>query len=120
MFRDLGAHAAPKRVQLEAGICCEMIEIDATPVIAAVLDACETLLGAGARKVLAGVLPEIHTIPVKVAQSLALDSMEEEDFGAFFNGITAWIGEQYGHVMLDEVRSEFSLMVNRQQRWRAA
>lgn len=62
-FRDLDAHAALKRVQLEAGICCEMVEMDASPVIAAVLDACETLLGAGARKVLAGVLPEIHTIP---------------------------------------------------------
>ena len=47
------------------------------------------MLSAGARKVLAGVLPEIHTIPVKVAQSLAFDSMEEEDFGAFFKGITA-------------------------------
>jgi hypothetical protein len=50
----------------------------------------------------------------------AFDLVEEEALGAFFNGITAWIGEQYGHVMLDEVRSEFWLMVNGQQRWRAA
>jgi len=119
-FRDLDAHAALKRVQLEAGICCEMVEMDATPVIAAVLDASETLLGAGARKVLAGVLPEIHTIPVKVAQSLAFDSMEEEDFATFFKGVTAWIGERYAHVMLDEVRSEFWLMVNGRQQGRAA
>ncbi|KIP87477.1 hypothetical protein SN15_01935 [Stenotrophomonas maltophilia] len=119
-FRDLDAHAALKRVQLEAGICCEMVEVDATPVIAAVLDASEAMLGTGARKVLAGVLPEIHTIPVKVAQSLAFDSMEEEDFGAFFKGITAWIGEHYAQVMLDEVRSEFWLMVNGRQQGRAA
>jgi len=60
--------------------------MEATPVIAAVMDGCEAMLGTGARKVLAGVLPEIHAIPVKVAQSMAFDSMEEEDFGAFFEG----------------------------------
>jgi len=119
-FRDLDAHAALKRVQLEAGICCEMVEMDATPVIAAVLDASETLLGAGARKVLAGVLPEIHTIPVKVAQSLAFDSMEEEDFAAFFKGVTAWIGEHYTHVMLDDVRADYWRMVSGKKRGEAA
>jgi len=92
-FRDLDAHAALKQVQLDSGICCEMVEMDASPVVKALLDAAETVLGAGARKVLAAVLPEIRTIPVKVAQSLAFDSMEEEAFAGFFKGITAWIGD---------------------------
>ncbi len=119
-FRDLDAHAALKQVQLESGICCEMVEIDATPVVKALLDAAETVLGAGARKVLAAVLPEIRTIPVKVAQSLSFDSMEEEDFATFFKGITAWIGDHYAHVMLDDVRADYWRMANGRQQGRAA
>ncbi|WP_372174377.1 hypothetical protein [Xanthomonas axonopodis] len=113
-FRDLDAHAALKRMQLESGIRCEMVEMDAAPVVAALLDAAEAVLGAGARKVLAAVLPEIRTIPVKVAQSLAFDSMEEDEFGDFFRGITQHIGMHYTHVMLDEVVAEFWLMANGQ------
>ena len=120
-FRDLDAHAALKQLQLESGICCEIVEMDASPVVKALLDAAEVVLGAGARRVLAGVLPEIRTIPVKVPQSLAFDSMEEEDFGRFFTGITAWIGVHYAHVMLDEVRADYWRMVNgRQQKMRTA
>lgn len=114
-FRDLDAHAALKKLQLESGICCETVEIDASPIISALLDAAEAVLGAGARKVLAAVLPEIRTIPVKVAQSLAFDSMEEEDFATFFKGITAWIGDHYAHVMLDDVRAEYWRMVSGRQ-----
>ncbi|KWV17158.1 hypothetical protein ATB53_00315 [Xanthomonas translucens] len=113
-FRDLDAHAALKRVQLESGIRCETVEMDAAPVVSALLDAAEAVLGAGARKVLAAVLPEIRTIPVKVAQSLAFDSMEEDEFADFFRGITAHIGEHYAHVLLDDVRAEFWLMANGQ------
>ncbi len=94
--------------------------MDASPVVKALLDAAETVLGAGARKVLAAVLPEIRTIPVKVAQSLAFDSMEEEDFADFFKGITAWIGDHYAHVMLDDVRADYWRMVNGRQRGKAA
>lgn len=103
-FRELDAHAALKKLQLESGICCETVEMDASPVITALLDVAEAVLGAGARMVLAAVLPEIRTIPVNVAhpvnlaQSLAFDSMEEEDFATFFKGIIAWIGDCYAHV----------------------
>lgn len=120
VFRDLDAHAALKQVQLESGICCEMVEMDASPVVKDLLDTAETVLGAGARKVLAAVLPEIRTIPVKVAQSLAFDSMEEEDVAAFFKGFTTWIGDRYAHVMLDDVRADYWRMVNGRQQGRAA
>lgn len=52
-FRGKGAHDALKAVQLASNTACDMIEMDATPVISAILDACESLLGKGARKVLA-------------------------------------------------------------------
>lgn len=120
-FRDLDAHAALKQVQLESGICCELVQMDASPVVKALVDAVETVMGAGARNVLAAVLPEIRTIPVKVAQSLAFDSIEEEDFATVFKGITAWIGDHYAHVMLDEVRADYWRIVNsRQQHGRTA
>lgn len=108
-LRDLDAHAALKQLQLESGICCETVEMDATPVVKALLDAAEA------------VLPEIRTISVKVAQSLAIDSMEEGDFSLFFTGITAWIGDYYAHAMLDDVRAKYWRIVNgRQQRERVA
>jgi len=115
-FRGKGAHDALKAVQLASNTACDMIEMDATPVISAILDACESLLGQGARKVLAGVLPEIKTIPVKVARSLAFDEMAEDEFGEFFHGVTEYIGLHYASVMLDEVREEFWKMANGETR----
>jgi hypothetical protein len=111
-FRGKSAHDALKAVQLASNTACDMIEMDATPVISAILDACESLLGKGARKVLASVLPEIKTIPVKVARSIAFDEMQEDEFVEWFNGVVDWIGLHYASVMLDEVRDEFWKMVN--------
>lgn len=107
---------AVKRLQLDANVCCDTVEMDATPVIAAVLDACEALLGAGARKVLAGVLPEIRTIPVKRAESLSFDEMEQARFQELFDGLTEYIGDHYTHVMLDDARAEFWNMAGRNRR----
>ena len=106
-LRDLSSHEALKRLQLESGIACEIVEMDASPVISAILAAAEEMLGAGARKVLAAVLPEIKTIPVKVARSLAFDEMDEDEFRGFFDGVVSCAAEHYGHVMLDDVRAEF-------------
>lgn len=106
-WEQLGSHDAVKRLQLEANVCCETVEMVATPVVAALLDAAEAVLGQGARKMLAAVLPDIETIPVKHAQSLAFDEMEHDEFERLFSGITEHIGQRYAHVMLDEVRGEF-------------
>lgn len=84
-FRDLDAHAALKRVQTESGVCCEPLEIDLGP---------------------------LGKVQVKQARSLAFDELEEDEFRTFFDGITAYIGEHYTSVMLDEVRAEFWELVN--------
>lgn len=57
---------------------------------------------------------------MKVARSLAFDSMEEQDFAAFFKGITAWIGDHYVHAMLDDVRADYWRIVNGRQEESAA
>ncbi|EMT5435608.1 hypothetical protein WMR10_001148 [Stenotrophomonas maltophilia] len=113
---QLGAHDAVKRLQLDADVCCEIVEMDATPVIAAVLDACEAPLGAGARKVPADALPEIRTIPVKRAESLSFGEMEQARFQELFDGLTEYIGRRYTHVMLDDVRAEFWKMAGQNRR----
>lgn len=111
-FRGVGAHDALKAVQLKSNTACDMIEMDATPVISAILDACESIIGHGARKMLAAVLPEIKTIPVKIARSIAFDEMAQDEFVEFFEGITEYIGLHYSSVMLDDVRDDFWKMVN--------
>lgn len=123
-WEGLDSHEAVKRLQREAGVCCEVIEMDASPVISAVLAIVDEAFGAGAAKLLRAVLPEIKTIPVTVARSLAFDSMDEDEFGRLFEGITSYIGDHYAQVLLDEVRADFWKMVhgNRdgEQRRRAA
>lgn len=111
-FRGMQAHDALKRVQLAADVCCEEIYLSASPVVDAILAAAEAMLGAGARKVLAGVLPEIKTIPVKQARSLAFDELEEDEFRVLFDGVVGYIAGHYASVMLDDVRGEFWDMVN--------
>lgn len=83
-FRDMSGHDALKAVQIESGVCCEPMELDLGP---------------------------LGRVTVKQPRSLAFDEMAEDEFRQFFDGITAWIGEHYAQVMLDEVRGEFWSMV---------
>lgn len=88
-FRDVDSHAALKAVQAESGVCCEREKF--------VLD-----LGSLGR----------HEVERCIPRSIAFDEMDEGEFGQFFDGITAYIGEHYAGVMLDEVRDEFWRMCN--------
>lgn len=117
-WEGLDAHEAIKRLQREADVCCEVIEMDASPVISAVLAVVDQAFGAGAAALLRAVLPRIETIPVTVARSLAFDTMDEDEFARLFEGITAHIGGRYVHVLLDDVRSEFWQMANGSPRLR--
>lgn len=111
-FAGLSGHEALKRVQMESGVCCEETEIDATPVISAVLAAAEAVFGAGAAKLLRSVLPDVRKVTVKHPRSLAFDEMAEDEFAGFFEGITAYIGDHYAQILLDDVRAEYWQMVN--------
>ncbi|MEA9605732.1 hypothetical protein QY702_04520 [Xanthomonas campestris pv. plantaginis] len=115
-WEGLDSHEAIKQLQREANVCCEQIDMDATPVVAAVLAASDAAFGPGAAKLLREVLPRIETIPVTVARSLAFDSMDEDEFRRLFEGITRHIGSAYAHVLLDEVLAEFWLMAGETRR----
>lgn len=112
-WEQLRSHDAVKRLQLESGVCCEFDEIDARPVIRAVLAMVQFLVGKRTYAKLARNLPAIATVPVKRAESLAYDEMEQDRFEQLFDGITEYIGVHYAHVMLDEVRAEFWDMAGR-------
>ncbi|PPU53241.1 hypothetical protein XarbCFBP6827_18050 [Xanthomonas arboricola] len=113
-WENLDSHEAIKQLQREANVCCEVIDMDATPVVAAVLAASDAAFGPGAAKLLREVLPRIETIPVTVARSLAFDSMDEDEFRRLFEGITRHIGAAYAHVLINDVLAEFWLMANGQ------
>lgn len=94
-FQDMDAHETLKQLQVEANVCCEVQTINATPVVAAVLKAAESLLGGAAARMLQAVLPEIKTIEVKVAQSMAFDEMDETEFRRLFDRICRYVAETY-------------------------
>lgn len=94
-FEGLDQHSAIKRLQRESGICCDVEQIDAAPVVSAILAAAESLLGAVATRMLKAVLPEIKTIDVQVPRSLAFDQMEQADFERFYAGICAHLCDRY-------------------------
>ena len=60
------------------------------------------------------------SVPAHASRSIAFDDMEEDEFANFFNGITAYIGEHFAGVMLDDVRAEYWQMVNGDNSRRAA
>jgi hypothetical protein len=111
-FRDLDSHEAIKQIQRASGVCCETVQMNASPVVTALLNAAEVLLGKGARNVLAAVLPQITVIDVSVPQSLAFDEMDNAQFEHLFKGVTQYIGDKYTHLMLDDIRAEFWQMAN--------
>jgi hypothetical protein len=81
-FEGMDGHDALKKVQAESGVCCEQstVELDLTS------------LGIG--KIQA---------PVTQPQSIAFDSMPEEDFAKLVHGICQYLREKYHGVPPNEL-----------------
>lgn len=92
-FESLSAHDAIKRVQREAGVCCEQQEVDLGTIR------------------FGDLAVPVGLVPATVARSLAFDEMEEDEFAEFFRGITNHIDKTYLAGLTDEVRAEYFLMV---------
>ncbi|MFN7782277.1 MAG: DUF1367 family protein [Lysobacterales bacterium] len=82
-FAGLPAHEAIKRAQVESGTACDQQAIDLGP---------------------------LGKAQVKVARSLAFDSMDEAEFGELFAGLTRWIDENVIAHFPEEARAEYWLM----------
>jgi len=93
-FEHFDSHQAIVHVQTLAGVCCELQEVDI-----------------GTLRIGDLAVP-VGMVPVKVARSMAFDEMDEDEAHTLFEGITAYIGEHYAHLMLDDIRAEFWEMVN--------
>lgn len=93
-FAGMNGHDAVKKVQAKAGVCCEPVMVDMGTIRFGEIEV------------------PVGEVPVQQPRSLAFDEMEEDEFRVLFDGITAYIGEHYASVMLDDVRVEYWLMVN--------
>lgn len=110
-FRGLDAHSALKRIQRECGCMCDELEIDASPIVAAVLAAAESLLGAGAAKMLRAVLPEIKTVRVREPRSLAFDDMDEGEFAELWESCVAHIKLKYWPDLDESIVEEMASLI---------
>lgn len=81
-FEGMDAHDALKKAQGESGVCCERSEVE--------LDL--TSLGIGKIKA-----------PLNTPQSIAFDSMAEEDFQKLVLGICGWIRDKFNGVPPSEL-----------------
>jgi hypothetical protein len=107
-FKMLNSHEAIKRLQRESGVMCDVVQINAEPVVNGVMAAAQSLLGDAAAKMLGAVLPEIKLINVLEPKSLAFDSMDETQFREFWGGICYYLIETYWRGMTVEKITEMS------------
>ena len=96
-FEHRSAHDAIKHVQTLSGTCCESQMVDMGTIK---FDTISVPVG---------------LVPVNVPRSMAFDEMDEDEARLLFDGITGYIGANYAHVMLDQVRADFWSMVNGEQ-----
>ena len=101
-FQDLDSHGVIKQLQRESGVCCDLVTINASPVVSAILAAAESLLGSVAARMLGSVLPEIQYIDVLTPQSLSYDCMDESDFRVLWSGICAHLIQRYWPQMTED------------------
>lgn len=88
-FESLSAHDALKRVQAEAGVCCDPLEIDLGP---------------------------LGKVSVSQPRSISFDEMDGGEFEEFFRGICDHIDRRYLPGLADDVRAEYLLMAGEQRR----
>jgi hypothetical protein len=88
-FDTMTSHDAIKRVQREAGVHCDQLEIDLGP----------------AGKAL-----------VSQPRSIAFDEMDEGEFSELFRGLTDYIDRHYISGLTDAVRADYLLMAGEQRR----
>lgn len=94
-FHHMDSHAAIKQLQRESGVCCDLVTMNASPIVTAILAAAESLLGEVPARMLRAVLPEISTIDVLTPQSLSYDCMDESDFRMLWDGICGHLVSRY-------------------------
>lgn len=107
-FEHLDSHASIKKLQADSGVFCEPREINATPVVAAILASAKQLLGDGAARMLSAVLPEIQSVTILVPQSISYDCMDESDFRQFWDGICKHLISNYWPTLSNDQITEMA------------
>lgn len=96
-FRNVDAHGAIKKIQLEADIQCETMMVRADGLWQRITEWMVAAIGEAVRPglVLIGGLIAGREIPVRVPQSIAFDEMSEDDFHALYRAMCRHISETY-------------------------
>ena len=110
-FAGLDMHQALKKLQERSGIGCTTREVNARPIVAAVMAAASSLLGEGACRMLAAVLPEIQTVSITEADSLNFSDMDEGVFSSLWDGWIEWLRRNAWPHLAPASREEVEMLI---------
>lgn len=91
-FEHMDSHAVIKRLQAESGVYCEDVQADARPIVRAI---CEAFGGTMYHAQVKTALDGIELLTAKIGRSIAYDSMDEEEFRQFWEGICRHVVDKY-------------------------
>lgn len=107
-FERMDSHAVIKQLQMDSGVYCQQKEVNAKPVVDAVLSAATEMLGVAAARMFHAVLPDIETVEIAAPKSIAYDCMDESDFRQFWEGICQHIIDRYWPTLTEEQITEMA------------
>lgn len=109
------SHEAIKILQRDSGVCCDVHQIVATPIIDSMIKVAAKILGDAAAKMLAAVLPEIKEIPMNVPKSIAFDCMDESEFKELWGGLCKHIVNKYWQDLNEQQITEMIKLMPRSE-----
>lgn len=112
-FEHLTAHAALKRLQIEADAFCETEVIDATPAVSMMLGLVTAVAGQSVADEIAAALPARVVIERKVARSMSYDSMDQGEFEQCFAGMFDYMA---AHYFVDMTADEVAILLEAYER----
>lgn len=114
-FEYLNSHETVKRLQADSGVHCEPREVDAAPLVNAILDSAKLALGESAARMLAAALPEIQTLQIMTPRSIAYDCMDELEFRQFWSGICEHLITRYWPGLTEEQITDMADLMPKNQ-----
>lgn len=99
-------HGCIKELQKRSGIACDTVDttIDAKPIVDAIMNGCEGIVGKVRAAALRALLPQLETLTMQQTEprSLSYESMGDEDFQTFYADLCRYIIKTWWHEMTPE------------------
>lgn len=103
-FAHTDAHGAIKKIQADAGICCDVLMVNADQLWVRITEWISEVMGDAARPALLLIGGYIagRMIPVLTPRSLAFDDMKEDEFDELYRGMCQHLSNVYWPSMTHE------------------